>query len=84
MQGGPSKAETSRIVFSWNDNKPTVIKNSDGTVSYSFERHQQQGSTSINLLGGLPNPPEIPSDANSFIVGVEKVCAKELNERLHE
>ncbi len=61
-------------MFSWNDNKPTVTTNPDnGSEDYSISQHQTRGSTSVNLLGGLPVPPDVPSDANTFIVGVDQV-----------
>ena len=68
------QADTSRIVYSWNDELPTVTQNSDRSETYTFRQHQNQGSASINLLGGLPNPPQIPSDAKSFTVKDENVC----------
>ena len=60
------QVQTSRVVYSWNDNKPTDTN----SISY----HQQRGSTSINLLGGLPYSPDVPDDAYTFIIGVEDVC----------
>ena len=59
-----------------NDNKPTVTQNPDGSESYSINQHQEQGSTSLNLRGGLPTPPDIPSDAQTFTVNVEEVCVE--------
>ena len=68
------QADTSRIVYSWSDELPTVTQNSDRSETYTLRQHQDQGSASINLLGGLPNPPQIPSDAKSFTVKDENVC----------
>lgn len=62
--------ETARIVYSWNDN----FQSSDTTLS----RHTNKGSTSINLLGGLPYSPTIPEDAQTFAIGVQKVIYDEL------
>ena len=51
-----------------------MTQNSDRSETYTLRQHQDQGSASINLLGGLPNPPQIPSDAKSFTVKDENVC----------
>ena len=66
------QADTSRVVYSWNDNTPTVTRDSDGEV-YSLVPHQEKGSASLNLLSGLPNEPEIPDDALQFTVQVDDV-----------
>ena len=65
--------ETQRIIYSWNDNTPTVTQNADGTETYSIYRHTYQGSTSINLLSGLPDPPDMPNDAETFTIAVNEV-----------
>ena len=61
-------------MYSWNDHKPVVNKISDGSKSYTISRHTSQGSKSINLLGGLPNPPSIPPNhAQSFMIAAHQV-----------
>ena len=32
-----------------------------------------RGSASVNLLGGLPDPPPVPSDSETFFIGVDSV-----------
>ena len=64
--------QTAHIVYSWNDNKPTVTT-SNGIESYTLIQHSRQGTTSVNLLGGLPNPPRIPQNVQAFTVGVNEV-----------
>ena len=32
-----------------------------------------RGSASVNLLGGLPDPPPEPSDSETFFIGVDSV-----------
>jgi hypothetical protein len=65
--------ETSRVVYSWNDNKPTVGTGTDGNPSYDIMPHTMKGSTSVNLLGGLPNPPQITENTRSLIVNVNEI-----------
>ena len=65
--------QTAHIVYSWNDNKPTVTTHSNGTQSYTLIPHSRKGSTSVNLLGGLPNPPRIPQNVQAFTVNVSQV-----------
>ena len=60
-------------MYSWNDATPTVTRNNDGTESYTLQPHQVKGSASVNLLGGQPNPPTIPDNAQQFTVGVSNV-----------
>ena len=57
--------ETARVVYSWNDN----FQPSDDSLS----RHTNKGSTSINLLGGLPYSPDVPEDAQTFTIAVQQV-----------
>lgn len=38
-----------------------------------------RGSASLNLLGGLPDPPPEPDDAQSFLLGVTNVSQTKLN-----
>ena len=61
------QAETARVIFSWNDVDPTMPDGSDAM------RHTTRGAASINLLGGLINPPPEPSDSETFFVGVDSV-----------
>ena len=64
---------TSRIVYAWNDNKPTVIQNNDGSETYSIQMHQSLGTASSNLLSSKPTAAEIPDDALQFKVQVSNV-----------
>ena len=64
---------TSRIVYSWNDNKATITQNEDGGETYSIQMHQSLGSASINLLSSEPSAAEIPDDALQFTVQVSNV-----------
>ena len=64
--------QTAHIVYSWNDNKATVTT-SNGIESYTLIPHSRKGSTSVNLLGGLPNPPRIPQNVQAFTVNVNEV-----------
>jgi hypothetical protein len=59
--------ETSQIVYSWNDN----FQSSDDSNQLGY--HTTKGSTSVNLLSGLPNPPNTPEDSQSFTIGVQQV-----------
>ena len=36
-------------------------------------RHTTRGTASVNLLGGLPDPPPEPSDSETFFIGVDSV-----------
>ena len=63
------QANTARVVFSWNDNDPTTPDRNDAM------RHMVRGSASLNLLGGLPDPPPEPADTRSFTFRVNNVCA---------
>lgn len=62
------QADTTYIVYSWNDIKPTVSGD-----TYNIARHQQRNWIRINLLNGLVNPPEVPSTASTFKVAVDNV-----------
>ena len=55
------------MIFSWNDVDPTAPDGSDAI------QHETRGSASLNLLGGLPNPPPEPSDSEEFFIGVNNV-----------
>ena len=61
------QANTARVIFSWNDVDPTMPDGRDAM------RHTTRGSASVNLLGGLPDPPPVPSDSETFFIGVENV-----------
>ena len=63
------QADTSRVVYSWQDQKPTVIDRD----TYTLLRHSDKGSASVNLLSGLPTAPAIPDNAQQFTVGVTDV-----------
>ena len=63
------QAETARVVYSWNDNDPTTQDGGDAI------RHTTRGAASVNLLGGLINPPPEPSDSETFFVGVNSVSS---------
>ena len=38
-----------------------------------YHGRDNRGSASLNLLGGLTNPPPEPEDSQSFFLGVENV-----------
>ena len=61
------QANTARVVFSWNPNDPA---DKDSPTYHGTER---RGSTSLNLLGGLVDPPELPDDLDSFSIRVSNV-----------
>ena len=62
------QANTARVIFSWNDNDPTTPDGSDAM------QHMVRGSASLNLLGGLLDPPPEPADTRSFTFTVNNVC----------
>ena len=64
------QANTARVVFSWNDNDPTMPDGSDAMQHTTNDR----GSASLNLLGGLRSIPPDPSDTRSFAFTVNNVC----------
>ena len=70
------QANTARVIFSWNDVDPTMPDGSDAM------RHTTRSSASLNLLGGLPDPPPEPSDTRSFTFRVNNVCISSVNQRL--
>ena len=57
--------ETARVVWSWHSEDPTAPD--------LITQHQFQGSLSLNLLGGLNEDREIPSDTETFTINVENV-----------
>eukprot|EP00731_Ephydatia_muelleri_P031256 Em0022g770a len=61
------KPDTARVVFSWGAADPA-------DTSLSGQYHgSNRGSVSLNLLGGLVNPPLQPSDAKNFTIAVNQV-----------
>ena len=61
---------TARIVWSFNADDPSDF------FGNTAEPHDYQGSLSLNLLGGLNNPPPAPDDMQSFDLTVSNVrCA---------
>jgi len=59
------ESDTARVVWSWNPRDP---------ISPSqINQHEYQGTTSLNLLGGL-NERQDPSGAASFVIRNENVC----------
>ena len=70
------QANTARVVFSWNDVDPTMPDGSDAMYHGTTGR----GSASLNLLGGLPDPPPDPSDTRSFTFTVNNVCISSVNQ----
>ena len=68
------QANTARVIFSWNDVDPTMPNGSDAM------RHTTRSLASLNLLGGLPDPPPVPSDTRSFTFRVNNVCISSVNQ----
>ena len=56
--------ETTYVVWSWRDDDP---------VNEAPLQHQAQGSTVVNLRGGLVNPPRDPPDTQNFTIAVNNV-----------
>ena len=54
------QADTARVVWSWNPRDPS----SPSQIS----QHEYQGTTSLNLLGGLNEERQDPSGAASFVM----------------
>lgn len=59
------QADTARIIWSWQTNDPTSAN--------ALAMHNFQGVTSLNLLGGLPNPPQDPEDVQYFDITISNV-----------
>ena len=57
------------MVWSWHSGDPATPD--------SVMQHEYMGSMSINLLGGLGNPPSQPSDSDSFIIANIDVSCSE-------
>ena len=53
----------------WSFNEEDPSNGADGR----FERHNFQGSRSLNLLGGLIDPPADPPGTESFAIEVNNV-----------
>lgn len=64
---------TVRVVWAFNTNDP-----SDLLSGSSSNVHDYKGSLSLNLLGGLTNPPPAPDDLQSFDMLVSNVRHKVL------
>lgn len=58
---------TARVVWSFNINDPSDPLGMDANI------HNYKGSLSINLLGGLINPPSEPADLQSFDLTISNV-----------
>ena len=71
------QANTARVVFSWNDRDPENDDPETGPMYHGNNR----GSASLNLLGGLVNPPpEPPADmVGSFNITVQNVSLTQLS-----
>ena len=61
----PVQSDTARVVWSWNSRDPSSPS--------QINQHEYQGTTSLNLLGGL-NERQDPSGAASFVIRNENVC----------
>lgn len=66
------QADTSRVVYAWNDNDP---ENDDATDGPMYHGAANRGAASLNLLSGVTNPNvgEDPSTLQSFTLGVQNV-----------
>ena len=65
------QADTSRVIYSWNDNDPANDDPNEGPMYHGGNR----GAVSLNLLSGDTNPPvdADPSAVGSFTLGVQNV-----------
>lgn len=61
------QADTARVIYSWHDEDPADRD--------SLAKHRVRGSRSVNLLGGLQNPPNDPELLSNFIIAAEDVSA---------
>ena len=59
------QADTSRVIWSWSSVDPSSPSD--------ITQHKNQGTTSLNLLGGLNEPREDRSGAASFVIRNENV-----------
>ena len=59
------QADTSRVIWSWSSVDPSSPSD--------ITQHENQGTTSLNLLGGLNEPREEQSGAASFVIRNENV-----------
>ena len=59
------QADTARVVWSWNSRDPPSPS--------QINQHEHQGTTSLNLLGGLNEERQDPSGASSFVIRNENV-----------
>lgn len=61
------QAETARVVWSFSRNDP------EDPLGETAQFHDYQGSVSLNLLGGLSNPPKQPDNMEFFDLTVTNV-----------
>ena len=61
------QAETARVVWSFSRN------DSMDPLGETAQFHDYQGSASLNLLGGLSNPPKQPDNMEFFDLTVTNV-----------
>lgn len=61
------QAETARVVWSFSRNDP------EDPLGETARFHDYQGSVSLNLLGGLSNPPKQPDNMEFFDLTVTNV-----------
>ena len=61
--------ETARVVWSFSNNDPGPGDSLGETAQF----HNYQGSVSLNLLGGLSNPPKQPDNMEFFDLTVTNV-----------
>ena len=66
------QADTSRVVYAWNDNDP---ENDDANDGPMYHGAGNRGAAPLNLLSGVTNPVNVEADSfiRSFTLGVENV-----------
>ena len=66
------QADTSRVVYAWNDNDP---ENDDADDGPMYHGAGNRGAAPLNLLSGVTNPVNVKADSfiRSFTLGVENV-----------
>ena len=67
------QADTSRVLWSWSSADPSSPSD--------ITQHENQGTTSLNLLGGLNEPREDRSGAESFVIRNENVSVVQMDFR---
>jgi hypothetical protein len=65
-----AQADTSRVVFAWNNDDP-ANDDPDAVVYHGENR----GSSNLNLLSGVTNPPMNEDPVESFTLAVDDVRA---------